>query len=310
MSSIQISALIKTYGSVRALDGLDLQVQAGSIFGFLGPNGSGKTTTLRILTGLAHATSGQALVAGVNLRQDGRKLSRQVGYLPEEPAFYPWLTPLEFLDYLGRLYGLELKIRSARARELLQLVKLSDSGRRRIGGFSRGMRQRLGIAAALVNEPQVLLLDEPASALDPSGRKEVLDLIGSLRGRCTVLMSTHILSDVERVCDTVGIIARGRLVVQSERQALLNRYALPAFELETNQVEALQLWAGQIGHEPWVKKCEVNGETARILVTDVERAKQALLPSALQAGLLLRRFEELRPSLEEIFLGLVGEETK
>lgn len=310
MNSIQVNALVKTYGSVRALDGLDLQVQDGSIFGFLGPNGAGKTTTLRILTGLARATSGTALVAGVDLGQEDHKLSRQVGYLPEEPAFYSWLTPLEFLDYLGRLYGLELKIRSARARELLQLVKLGDSGRRRIGGFSRGMRQRLGIAAALVNEPQVLLLDEPASALDPSGRKEVLDLIGGLRGRCTVLMSTHILADVERVCDTVAIIARGRLVVQSERQALLNRYALPVFELETNQVEALQRWTGQVASEAWVKKAEVNGETARILVADVERAKHSLLPSALQAGLLLRRFEELRPSLEDVFLGLVGEESK
>jgi ABC-2 type transport system ATP-binding protein len=308
MSSIRVEGLVKTYGSLRALDGLDLKVEPGSIFGFLGPNGSGKTTTMRILTGLARPTSGQAWVAGVNLATDGLSLSRCIGYLPEEPAFYAWMTPLEFLDYLGRLYGFQTKIRSVRTKELLDLVKLSDSGRRRIGGFSRGMRQRLGIAAALVNQPEVLFLDEPASALDPAGRKEVLDLIEGLRGQCTVLMSTHILADVERVCDVIGILARGRLIVQSPRQDLLDRYAIPVFELETNQAEALQNWAAALKSQPWVASAEVTGHTARIVVKDVSLAKQNLLPGALQSGLVLSRFEELKPSLEDIFLRLVGGE--
>ena len=190
------------------------------VFGFLGPNGAGKTTTLRILTGLARPTSGKAQVAGVDVLRDGRKLSRRIGHLPEEPAFYTWMTPREFLDYLGRLYGLSSHERAARTRELLALVRMEDVSRRRIAGFSRGMRQRLGVAAALIHHPEVLFLDEPASALDPAGRKEVLDLIENLRGQCTVVMSTHILADVERVCDVVGIIAKGRMLVQSPREAV------------------------------------------------------------------------------------------
>ena len=218
MSSVHVDNLKKYYGAVHALDGLQLEVAPGTIFGFLGPNGAGKTTTLRILTGLARPTSGTAQVAGVDVLKDRNQLSRHIGHLPEEPAFYTWMTPREFLDYLGRLYGLSSKARLSRTRELLALVHLEEVSKRRIAGFSRGMRQRLGVAAALIHHPEVLFLDEPASALDPAGRKEVLDLIENLRGQCTVVMSTHILADVERVCDVVGIIAKGRMLVQSRRE--------------------------------------------------------------------------------------------
>src|ERR1035437_3471066 len=169
MSSVHIEALKKTYGAVHALDGLDMEVAPGTIFGFLGPNGAGKTTTLRILTGLARATSGLAQVAGVDVLKDPGKLSRRIGHLPEEPAFYGWMTPREFLDYLGRLYGLTASARRARTLELLALVRMEDVSKRRIAGFSRGMRQRLGVAAALIHHPEVLFLDEPASAPDPAG---------------------------------------------------------------------------------------------------------------------------------------------
>ena len=308
MSSIVVEGLVKTYGSVHALDGLNLQVEAGSVFGFMGPNGAGKTTTMRILTGLAKPSSGQAWVAGVNLSEDGRSLSKHIGYLPEEPAFYPWMTPRELLDYLGRLYGLQAKIRTIRTRELLEMVKLGDSGKRRIGGFSKGMRQRLGIAAALVNQPDVLLLDEPASALDPAGRKEVLDLIESLRGQCTVLMSTHILADVERVCDVVGIVAHGKLIVQSTRQSLLDKYALPVFEIEADETELLRGWVDTIRRQPWFASAEVTKKKVRLVVNEVSLAKHNLLPSAVRFGLVIDRYEELKPSLEDIFLRLVGGE--
>ena len=146
MTAIQIESLTKVYGAVRALDGLDLTVEPGVVFGFLGPNGAGKTTAIRILTGLARPTAGRATVAGIDLAADGRALSRIIGHLPEEPAFYPWMTPLEFLDYLGRLYGISTAERKARIRELLEQVGLYETRKRRIGGFSRGMRQRLGWA--------------------------------------------------------------------------------------------------------------------------------------------------------------------
>ena len=313
MSAIRIEALQKTYGAVKALDGLDLAVETGSVFGFLGPNGAGKTTTLRILTGLAPASAGRAWVADVEVtaRRGGAAgaYAKNFGYLPEEPAFYNWMTPRECLDYVGRLFGLPASTRRARTAELLDLVGLAEVAKRRVGGFSRGMRQRLGLAQALVNQPAVLFLDEPASALDPVGRKEVLDLIERLRGRCTVFMSTHILADVERVCDGVGIIARGRLITQGPRADLLARYAVPAFELEADAGSegALAGWAAAQRRQPWVTAASVSGRTVRLTVSDVAAAKQALLPAVVAAGLALTRYEMVQPSLEDIFLRLVGE---
>ncbi len=309
MSSVQIKNLTKYYGSVYALDGLDLDVAPGAVFGFLGPNGAGKTTTLRILTGLARPTGGEATVAGVDIRRDGKTLSRRIGHLPEEPAFYTWMTPPEFLDYLGRLYGLSASDRTVRTRELLALVRLEDVSRRRIAGFSRGMRQRLGVAAALIHRPEVLFLDEPASALDPAGRKEVLDLIENLRGQCTVVMSTHILADVERVCDVVGIIAKGKLLVQAPREELLERYAVPAFEIAADDYPALLRWAEDLRRLAWVTAVQAENGSLRVTVKDVQNAKRELLPLAVNAGLTLNRYEEVRPSLEDVFLQLVGTES-
>ena len=309
MSSVHVEALKKTYGAVHALDGLDLEVEPGTIFGFLGPNGAGKTTTLRILTGLARPTSGQAQVAGLDVLKDAGRLSRRIGHLPEEPAFYTWMTPREFLDYLGRLYGLSASARRSRTRELLALVRMEDVSRRRIAGFSRGMRQRLGVAAALIHHPEVLFLDEPASALDPAGRKEVLDLIGNLRGQCTVLMSTHILADVERVCDVIGIIARGRMLVQSPREELLEQYAIPAFEVEGDDHAALSHWAEDLRRLSWVTAVVPKNGAFRISVKEPQFARRELLAMAVNSGLALKRYEEVRPSLEDVFLQLVGAES-
>lgn len=307
---ISIRNLVKTYGAVRALDGLEMSVEPGVVFGFLGPNGAGKTTTLRILAGLAKATSGGGSVAGVEIGMDGARLAAHIGYLPEELAFYAWMTPREFLDYLGRLHGLPAHTRAQRTKELLELVNLAEAGKRRIGGFSRGMRQRLGLAAALVHRPQVLLLDEPVSALDPAGRKDVLELIENLGGQCTVLMSTHILADVERVCGSVGIIARGRMLIQEKRETLLNRYANPVFEAEGQDAPALQRWADSLKSQPWVSAVSLQAGVARLTVRDLELARRELLPSIAAQGLTLRRYEEMRPSLEDVFLQLVGQEVQ
>ncbi len=306
---IRVEQLVKRYGPVAALDGLDLTVEPGTVFGFLGPNGAGKTTTIRLLTGLARPTSGRAWVADSEITADGRSVARRIGHLPEEPAFYPWMTPREFLDHVGRVFGLAAGERAARTKELLELAGLSEAGRRRIGGFSRGMRQRLGLAQAMVNRPEVLFLDEPVSALDPVGRKEALELIGRLRGQSTVFMSTHILADVERVCDTIGIIVRGRMVAQAPREELLARYAIPAFELESvnGYGERMPGWAETVRKEKWAKTVTVNGPVARVVVNDVETAQRELLASAVQAGLVLARYEIVKPSLEDVFLRLVGE---
>ena len=310
MIAVRTEALHKVFGEVTALNGLNLGVEEGTIFGFLGPNGAGKTTTIRILTGLAHSTSGKAWVMGNEVTAKGPEIARQIGFMPEEPAFYTWMTPREFLDYVGRVFGLSTAERSSRIKELLALAGLEESAHRRIGGFSRGMRQRLALAQAVLNRPKVLFLDEPASALDPFGRKEVLEFIEGLRGQCTVFMSTHILDDVERVCDTVGIINRGRLVIEAPKEALIAQYAVPALEVEVDEKSGAMLapWSEALQREPWVKTIGHQGLVVRVIVNDIETAKKELLHSAALAGMVLNKYEVVKPSLEDVFLQLVGEE--
>jgi ABC-2 type transport system ATP-binding protein len=310
MLAVRTEQLRKAFGKFIALDGLDLNVEEGTVFGFLGPNGAGKTTTIRILTGLAHATSGQAWVLGEAVRLNQYEIAKRIGFLPEEPSFYTWMTPREFLDHVGRIFGLPAVVRSERTQELLELAGLEEAAKRRIAGFSRGMRQRLALAQALINHPKLLFLDEPASALDPEGRKEVLDFIERLRGQCTVFMSTHILADVERVCDTVGIIDHGRLVTEAPREALLAQYAIPAIEVEVDEgMEAeLASWSEGVQKEAWVTSVELQGKVARVVVEDIHIAKNKLFKSIAQTGLALMRYEVVKPSLEDVFLKLVGRE--
>jgi ABC-2 type transport system ATP-binding protein len=305
--AIRIEGLTKRFADVQALDRLSLAVEPGSVFGFLGPNGAGKTTTIRILTGLARADAGRAWIDGLEVTRDPRGVGRHIGYLPQEPSFYPWMTARELIDYVGRVFGLSAAERDQRIAELLDLTGLAEAAGRRIGGYSGGMGQRLGIAQALVNRPPVLLLDEPVSGLDPAGRRELLQLIERLRGQCTVFMSTHILADVERVCDAVGIVSRGRLVAEAPQQELLDRYVVPAFELEVDNRFTAQLsaWAGGIQAQPWVTSVQLDRSTARVVVSDIEISRRELLASALAAGLLLNRYEMVRPSLEDVFLRLV-----
>jgi ABC-2 type transport system ATP-binding protein len=309
---IQIEKLAKRYGSVRALNGLDMQVGAGMVYGFLGPNGAGKTTTLRILAGLARADQGHAWIMGepVSLHALGQR--PVMGVLPEEPAFYPWMTPREYLrDFIAPLYRLDAKEAARRTNELLGRVSLDKAANRRIGGFSRGMRQRLGLAQALIHQPSILLMDEPVSALDPAGRREVLELIENLHGQATILLSTHILADVERVCDTVGIINKGRMVLESDRQALLDRYALPFFEIEVENSpgdgHSQSDWVAQLGQMPFVDAVQTEGRVVRVGVKDIHLAQRELLTSLAQNGLLIRRFEITTPSLEDIFLKLTDD---
>ncbi|MGB4592717.1 MAG: ABC transporter ATP-binding protein, partial [Coriobacteriia bacterium] len=180
--AIELVGLTKTDGEAYALENVDLSVPEGSVFGFLGPNGAGKTTTLRILTGLARATSGSARVFGVDVVDADDGVRARIGFLPDVPGFYEWMTAREFLRFAGSLFGLTGSVLDERVDVLLDLAGLKDVTTK-IGGYSRGMKQRLGVAQALVNAPSLLMLDEPTSALDPIGRKEVLDMIASLAGR-------------------------------------------------------------------------------------------------------------------------------
>lgn len=301
--AIRCVGLSRSFGEIQALKNLNLSVPYGSIYGFLGRNGAGKTTAIRILAGLALPSSGSAWVAGIEATRPNSAARQHFGYLPQDPSFYRWMTPVEYLDYTARLFNLEQKGRKQRIEEILGLVDLKTYARRKIGGFSGGMAQRLGIAQALIHNPPVLLLDEPTSALDPAGRYEVLELIANLRGQVTVFFSTHILNDVERICDTVGILHKGELLLESGREELMNQYAIDTVEIEfDNSQESANALVTELRAQHWVESVRLENGLIRITVSDLIRGKSDLLAIMARTGLLVNRMEWVRPSLEEIFL--------
>jgi ABC-2 type transport system ATP-binding protein len=307
-SAIEARGLTKRFGAVLALDQLDLEVPRGSIFGLLGPNGAGKTTTIRILTGLARPTRGSATVAGVVVGLDRPELRRRLGYLDQDPRFYSWMRGRELLELVGRLHGLVGVALRSRVDEMLERSGLRAAADRRIGGYSGGMRQRLGIAQALLHRPDILFLDEPVSSLDPEGRRDLLELIGGLRGEATVVFSTHVLADVERVCDRVAILHRGRLVTEGPLDRLLAEHARPIYRFvpAAGQDGAIPELAERLRDEPWVTDVAADDDLVRITVSDPDAAASRLLPMVVAAGVVLESFERARPTLEDVFLELVG----
>lgn len=302
--------LTKRYGDLVALDGLDLTVPNGVVFGLLGPNGAGKTTTIRLLTGLARPTSGSATVLGVRLGTDELSIRRRIGHLDQAPRFYPWLRGRELVELVGRLHGLDGVGLRARVGEVLDQVGLTDAARRRIGGYSGGMRQRLGIAQALVNRPDLVILDEPLSSLDPEGRRDLLGLIYELRDAATILFSTHVLADVERVCDRIAILDRGRLVLEGPLASILETYAQPVFRLELarGQKTGIDRLVETLRASPMVSAVELDaaGATIRVTATDDVAASRAILAAVVSSDVSLDAFERSRPTLEDVFLTLVG----
>ena len=310
VEAIRCEGLSKHFGKVTAVDDLSLAVDQGVAFGFLGPNGAGKTTTLRLFTGLADPSDGRLWVAGQDVSGRSLELRSKVGYLPESPAFYGWMTGREFLHFTAELYALRPKDAKRRAGELLEQVNLTEAADRKVKGYSRGMQQRLGLAQALVHRPEVLFLDEPASALDPMGRRDMLETIRSLKGQTTVFVSTHILADVERVCDRVAIINKGKMVTTGSIDELRSQRQRPAFDLEFEADPGPM--AQRLAGLPWVSSMEGQNRGDRHLlrvdVTDVDVAKKELPRLVYESGLTLLRFELVEASLEDVFMELVGRE--
>ena len=240
MDMLQIQGLHKSFGDKRVLNGLDLAVPEHSIFGFIGKNGAGKTTTMKLVLGLLKADGGDIFVNGEKVTYGQSPTNRYIGYLPDVPEFYGFMTAPEYLRFCGSIGGIIPSETESRAAELLELVGLAGE-KHRIKGFSRGMKQRLGIAQALLNRPKLLICDEPTSALDPVGRKEILDILLSVREQTTVLFSTHILSDVERICTDVAFLDNGVICMQGKISEMKAQFRSEEYCLEIERKTDLPL---------------------------------------------------------------------
>ncbi len=275
----------------------------GSVFGFLGPNGAGKTTTLRILAGLARPTAGEARIFGHDTTSDADAVHGLIGFLPDVPGFYKWMTAREYLDLSAALFGIPATERGERIETLLDLAGLADVTTK-VGGYSRGMKQRLGIAQALINSPRLLLLDEPTSALDPIGRREVLEMIAALAGRTTVFFSTHILADAERVCDTVAVLAEaGASSSRPPSTSCVRVTAGPSASSSRppTRTRLTPHWR----RSPGLVRRRRDGHELLVEVTDLEVAYREVPALVARLGLSLRRFEADEVSLEDVFVDLV-----
>jgi ABC-2 type transport system ATP-binding protein len=309
-SAIELHGLTKRYKRVEALTDVSLEVPVGSVFGFLGANGAGKTTALKILAGLTRATAGSAAINGVPVDVQGRHRG-QIGYLAQDPRFYGWMTGRQTIDYVASLHPARRAGRGVD--ELLALVGLADAADRRTSTYSGGMRQRLGIAQALAGDARVLLLDEPAAALDPIGRRDVLELMERLRGETTIFYSTHILDDVQRVSDRVAILDHGRLVVTAPTAELLRRAAGPS--LTVVLIGASESTEAALVALPGVIEGELTGRTGaewqyRIAVADGEsaRVQAAVMRLAASSGLVVANNRQEELDLEAAFLRIVDKE--
>lgn len=291
---LRTTGLVKRYGAHAALDGVDLAVPAGSAYGLVGPNGAGKTTLLAIIAGLRRPTTGTV---------ECDVPPAEVALLPDAPQFEPWLTGREVVSLARSLVAPSSP--ADRVDQVLREAGLGDAADRRVGGYSRGMLQRLGIAATVIGEPALMLLDEPASALDPAGRREVLDLVAGLRGRTTVVVSSHILTDVQEVCDTVGIMRGGRLLFQGELAGLLVGRAVPVYQVHLRSPAGPV--AERLGDEGWVTTVdEVAPGQLRIGVRSLALAEQRLADVLAASGARVISVVPQAVELEDVFLELTS----
>ncbi len=308
---IETHGLSKTYKDVRALKSLDLRVPEHSIFGFLGPNGAGKTTTIKLLLGLARPTDGSGEIFGCDIVKESVEIRRRLGYLAQDPRYYEYMTARQTLHFTaGFFYSGPKASIEERIAETLELVGLSEKPDRPIKGFSGGERQRLGIAQAQINYPDLLILDEPAAALDPQGRHDVLEVMERLRKYTTIFYSTHILDDVQKVSDTVAILNRGLLVAQAPIEELLSGKERSVYHMQTRgdigQVRPL------IGNQTWVSALTVegvNGESCwRVSVSDNDVAADQLLRLAMSdPAIRVTEFGRMKYELEDVFLHMIDE---
>lgn len=297
MDVLVIQNLKKNFGSKEVLCGLNLSVPEHSIFGFIGKNGAGKTTTMKAILGLLKPEDGEIFCLGEKVHFGQTNTNRYIGYLPDVPEFYSYMTPLEYLTFCGEVSRMNKADIVTRSKELLELVGLGQECHR-IKGFSRGMKQRLGIAQALLNRPKLLICDEPTSALDPVGRKEILDILLAAREQTTVLFSTHILSDVEHICTEAAFLNNGKIAMQGTIAELRNKRSSDGFIIEIGQKGAADTLIKAFGD---LKRTKQNA----LVFHGSEERFFSIMQYIAENKIPIQRIEQIEPTLESLFLEVV-----
>lgn len=299
MNILEIAHITKTFGAKKVLNDLSFSVPEHSVFGFIGQNGAGKTTTMKIVLGLLKSDQGEVFVNGEKVIFGQNSTNKYIGYLPDVPEFYGFMTPREYLTMCGQITGMHKEEIVKKSVELLKLVGLEKENKC-IKGFSRGMKQRLGIAQALLNSPKLLICDEPTSALDPMGRKEVLDILSSVKEHTTVVFSTHILSDVERICDRIAFLHEGKVALSGTLEEIRNVRNGDSIEIEFFTEQDADIFKSIC---PGGKK---SGRNKLLFPKKTERDILDMMKCLSQNQIPILRLERLEPTLEDLFLEVIG----
>ena len=304
MDILKIQDVTKSYGKNRVIDGLTFSVPEHSVFGFIGQNGAGKTTTMKMIVGLLKADGGNIYVCGEKVSFGQTKTNKYIGYLPDIPEFYGYMRPKEYLKLCGDITGMSNKKIKDRSEELLTMVNLQGVNKK-IGSFSRGMKQRLGIAQALLNEPKLLICDEPTSALDPVGRKEILDILKQVKGKTTVVFSTHILSDVERICDHIAVINKGKLVLSGTLAELKAKHRSDSLSLEFTAKSDKERFIAVPQIAPYMDKAEQTDVNIVFHINEISKVEALVLEVLTQNHIMPVKLEGMEPTIESLFMEAV-----
>ncbi|MGH1325908.1 ATP-binding cassette domain-containing protein [Bacillus pretiosus] len=296
---LEIKNVTKSFKGKTAVNNFSMELQAGECVGLIGPNGAGKSTLIKVISDITNPTAGEVLLNGIKIS----KMKREIGYLPQYPNFFHWMTARETLTFMGQLSGLKKEELSKSIPKMLEKVGLKGEENAKVSTFSGGMKQRLGIAQALLHKPALIVMDEPVSALDPIGRREVLNLIEEIKKDTTILLSTHILSDAEEICERFVMIKDGTKIEDTTITELLHRNSENKLIIEITAKD--REWIDVVKNLPYVKDVEVIGLKVKVKVDSIEINKNMLLQNALEHKVNIVKFEISNDTLEEIFLKLV-----
>ncbi|WP_144611992.1 ABC transporter ATP-binding protein [Bacillus cereus] len=296
---LEIRNVTKSFKGKIAVNTFSMELQSGECVGLIGPNGAGKSTLIKVISDIINPDVGEVLLNGIKIS----KMKREIGYLPQYPNFFHWMTARETLMFMGQLSGMKKEVLAKSIPEILEKVGLSGEEDSKVSTFSGGMKQRLGIAQALLHKPALIVMDEPVSALDPIGRREVLNLIEEIKKDTTILLSTHILSDAEEICERFVMIKDGTKIEDTTITELLHRNSENKLIIEITAKD--REWIDVVKNLPYVKDVEVIGLKVKVKVESIEINKNMLLQNALEHNVDIVKFEISNDTLEEIFLKLV-----